>query len=103
MRYILTDGLNSTWHIIFGVMGYFNNVVSIFFVLYQIITETPQLENNMPIDIVEFILGYLISYILNKFGFITIPELDNSVEDVKNIISENVDIIEDINNPDELL
>ena len=78
-------------------MGYFNNIVSIFFVLYQIITETPQIDNNMPIDIIEFILGYLISYILNKFGFISIPEFGDNIDEVKNIISENEIINEDLN------
>jgi hypothetical protein len=67
MRAILTDGLNSTWHILFGMMGYYYNIFSILFILYQIITETPQLDNNMPIDILEFILGYLIIFVMNKF------------------------------------
>ena len=67
MRLILTDGLNSTWHVLFGMMGYYNNIFSILFVLYQIITETPQIDNNMPIDLSEFILGYLIIYLMHKF------------------------------------
>jgi hypothetical protein len=80
MRYILTDGLNSIWHVIFGMMGYCHNIISILFVSYQIITETPEIDNNMPIDLMEFILGCSITYLLKISGFISFPDLTEPCE-----------------------
>ena len=59
MRNLFTDGKNSIWHVLFGMMGYYWSFVSIIFVSYQIITEIPQLNPNMFIDLAEFLAGYL--------------------------------------------
>ena len=59
MRNLFTDGKNSVWHVLFGMIGYYCSYVAIIFVLYQMVTEIPLLHNNMFIDISEFLVKEL--------------------------------------------
>ena len=70
MRNLFTDGKNSVWHVLFGMIGYYWSFVAIIFVLYQMVTEIPLLHNNMFIDISEFLVGYISVLCTNSyFGF----------------------------------
>jgi len=62
-RNIFTDGMNSFWHFVFGMFAVkFPLLVSIF-ILYQILDRH---DINLCIDILEFLLGFTITYFLLK-------------------------------------
>jgi hypothetical protein len=61
MRWIFTDGFNSAWHFIFGVLAVQYVVIIPFFILYQVNQGKP----NDFIDVIEFAFGYIVS----KFYF----------------------------------
>lgn len=68
MRYLFTDGWNSFWHFVFGIIGFYFGWVVVLFFMYQL--KTPQ-DTNITIDITEFAIGYFLirnfyMYILSK-------------------------------------
>ena len=56
MRYIFTDGFNSMWHFIFGILAVQYMIIAPIFILYQLIQGKP----NDFIDVVEFAIGYIL-------------------------------------------
>jgi hypothetical protein len=56
MRYIFTDGFNSMWHFIFGILAVQYMIIAPIFILYQLI----QGKQNDFIDVVEFAIGYIL-------------------------------------------
>lgn len=54
MRMPFTDGLNSLVHVLLGVIGW--PPVALLFVAYQIADG----GDNMPVDILEFVVGLLV-------------------------------------------
>jgi hypothetical protein len=61
MRPLFTDGWNSMWHFIFGVLAIYVPLIIPVFVLYQVIDWY---DENMMIDLLEFFIGYVISYFI---------------------------------------
>ena len=61
MRPLFTDGWNSMWHFIFGVVAIYVPFIIPVFVLYQVIDWY---DENMMIDLLEFFIGYVISYFI---------------------------------------
>ena len=61
MRYIFTDGFNSMWHFIFGILAVQYMIITPIFIMYQVIQGQP----NDVVDVVEFAVGY----IFGKFYF----------------------------------
>jgi hypothetical protein len=56
-RELFTDGWNSLWHFMFGVVGFYFGWVVLLFFAYQL--NTP-MDTNVVIDISEFAIGYLV-------------------------------------------
>jgi len=61
MRWIFTDGFNSMWHVIFGVLAVQYVLIAPIFLLYQLLQGHP----NDFIDVLEFAIGYIVG----KFYF----------------------------------
>jgi hypothetical protein len=64
MRNLFTDGWNSFWHFVFGILGYYSWLTVVLFVLYQL--QDP-FETNITVDLTEFLLGYLTVYVYESF------------------------------------
>lgn len=61
MRNLFTDGWNSVWHFVFGIIGFYYGLVVILFFAYQL--KTPN-DINLIIDISEFAIGYFLMWTL---------------------------------------
>ena len=61
MRDLFTDGWNSVWHFVFGIIGFYFGWVVLLFFLYQL--KTPK-DINLIIDISEFAIGYFLIWTL---------------------------------------
>ncbi len=58
MRGVYTDGWNSFWHIVFGILASkFPKVIVTLFMAYQLYDSQ---ETNVVIDIAEFMYGYVV-------------------------------------------
>ena len=55
MRFVFTDGWNSSWHVLFGMMSYYNLFGILLFAYYQFILKY---DYNSAIDFAEFLVGY---------------------------------------------
>lgn len=69
MRRLFTDGFNSFWHVIFGIITYFFPYIIIFYTLYQY--NNPN-DENLIIDMVEYIFGLIIIIMIKKVKIKTI-------------------------------
>jgi len=59
-RRIFTDGWNSMWHFIFGLLAVKFTLLTPLFVAYQFLDVT---DINLPVDIYEFFLGYFFGWL----------------------------------------
>jgi hypothetical protein len=59
-RALFTDGWNSFWHFVFGVIGGNWWILAPFFVLYQLIFY----DKNSYVDVCEFACGYCLSIVV---------------------------------------
>jgi hypothetical protein len=59
MRFVFTDGWNSSWHVLFGMMAYYNLFIILLFAYYQFILKY---DYNSAIDFVEFLVGYMLMW-----------------------------------------
>ena len=58
MRGVYTDGWNSFWHIVFGILASkFPKVIVTLFMAYQLYDSQ---ETNVVVDIAEFMYGYVV-------------------------------------------
>jgi hypothetical protein len=57
MRAIFTDGWNSIWHFIFGIIGYKIQIIVPVFLIYQYILKY---DHNSGIDTQEFDIGFML-------------------------------------------
>ncbi len=58
MRGVYTDGWNSFWHIVFGILASkFPKLIITLFMAYQLYDNQ---ETNVVIDIAEFMYGYVV-------------------------------------------
>ena len=80
MRSLFTDGWNSMWHFIFGVLSIYQPFIIPVFVLYQVIDWYN--ENTM-IDLLEFFIGYVISYFIRFIYETTDITITQSLQQVK--------------------
>ncbi len=71
-RPLFTDGWNSFWHFFFGFISIKYILIMPFFVLYQLYSFN---DVNLHIDLVEYFIGYLLSYFLVTYKFINIDFL----------------------------
>ena len=55
-RRLFTDGYNSFWHFVFGIVSIYYMFVIPLFILYQLIDPY---EINIMVDITEFAIGYI--------------------------------------------
>jgi hypothetical protein len=62
-RNIFTDGLNSFWHFVIGMFAVKYPLLVSLFIFYQILDRH---DINICIDILEFILGFTITYFFLK-------------------------------------
>ena len=69
MRRLFTDGFNSFWHVIFGIITYFFPYIIIFYTLYQY--NNPN-DENLIIDMGEYIFGLIIIIMIKKVKIKTI-------------------------------
>jgi len=57
MRRIFTDGYNSLFHFIFGMLGVYCWIILPIYIIYQYMDIA---EKNVRVDLVEFFIGYII-------------------------------------------
>jgi hypothetical protein len=69
MRGLFIDGFNSFWHVIFGIITYFFPYIIIFYTLYQY--NNPN-DENLIIDMIEYIFGLIIIIMIKKVKIKTI-------------------------------
>jgi len=60
MRFVFTDGWNSSWHVLFGMMAYYNLFGILLFAYYQFILKY---DYNSAIDFAEFLVGYILLWV----------------------------------------
>ena len=63
MRPLFTDGWNSIWHFIFGIIGSKYTIVLIIFLIYQIVKHNPISDSFA--GILEFYIGFMSNKALN--------------------------------------
>jgi hypothetical protein len=61
MRPLFTDGFNSMWHLVFGLLAYRYGIITPIFLLYQFVLKY---DHNSWIDVGEFVIGYLVAFFL---------------------------------------
>ena len=61
-RNFFTDGWNSAWHLIFGMLAVKLGWLMPVFIFYQFLDET---DANMVVDILEFLVGYVVGYVFH--------------------------------------
>lgn len=69
MRYIFTDKWNSFWHLVFGLISIWIPMIVPVFVYYQLF----KYDENSLIDLGEFGIGYISSFLLNRFTLSDVP------------------------------
>jgi hypothetical protein len=57
-RPLFTDGWNSLWHFIFGMLSVYFIFIMPIFVIYQLLDTT---DKNMFVDLIEFFIGFTVS------------------------------------------
>jgi len=72
MRKIFTDKYNSLKHFVFGVLSYYYQFIIPLFLLYQslesyYIVYNNQKDENIIIDVTEFIIGYFAIFAMTSF------------------------------------
>jgi len=68
-RPLFTDGFNSFWHFVFGVIAIRYLIIVPLFIAYQCMDIY---EKNVWIDIGEFAIGYGSGYALKQCGFLKV-------------------------------
>ena len=93
MRPLFTDGWNSMWHFIFGVVAIYVPFIIPVFVLYQVIDWY---DENMMIDLLEFFIGYVISYFIQIMyeATATTKEIEVKEIEVKEIEVKEIEVKE---------
>jgi hypothetical protein len=69
MRYVFTDKWNSFWHWTFGLIAIWIPMIVPVFVYYQLF----KYDDNSIIDLGEFGVGYLCSFLLKRFSMPEVP------------------------------
>ena len=69
MRGLFSDGFNSFWHVIFGILTFYYPFIIVFYILYQY--NDPS-DENLIIDIGEYIAGLIIIIMIKKMKIKTI-------------------------------
>jgi hypothetical protein len=90
MRPLFTDGWNSMWHFIFGVVAIYVPFIIPVFVLYQVIDWY---DENMMIDLLEFFIGYVISYFIRWMyeATATTKEIETKEIEMKEIETKEIE------------
>jgi hypothetical protein len=63
MRPVFTDGWNSFWHFVFGIIGYKFSLIVPMFLFYQYILKY---DYNSEIDTLEFEAGFTLYKVLSR-------------------------------------
>ena len=63
MRLLFTDGLNSFWHVAFGIVAVWFWWITPLFLAYQL--KDPS-EKNILIDLGEFAIGWALAFVAKK-------------------------------------
>jgi len=77
MRFVFTDGWNSSWHVLFGMMAYYNLFIILLFAYYQFILKY---DFNSAIDFAEFLAGYMLMWAFYSASAASAPS-DQKVEE----------------------
>jgi len=63
-RPLFTDGWNSAWHVIFGIMAVKFFFIMPIFIIYQLIDYR---DVNLFIDLAEFFIGYIVCLLFKQW------------------------------------
>jgi len=69
MRGLFIDGFNSFWHVVLGMLTFYFPYMSIFYIAYQY--NDPK-DDNLIIDISEYVIGLIIVILIKKVKIKTI-------------------------------
>ena len=69
MRKLFTDGYNSFWHVVFGMLGYYSHIIIVVFIIYQLATDFYNNNSNYIIDIAEGLFGFMLMLIIHKLYY----------------------------------
>ena len=61
MRPLFTDGWNSFWHVLFGILAVRYYLIVPLFVIYQLLDWQ---DENLVCDLLEFAVGYMMYYMI---------------------------------------
>lgn len=61
MRPLFTDGWNSFWHVLFGILAVRYYLIVPLFVIYQLLDWQ---DKNLVCDLLEFAVGYMMYYMI---------------------------------------
>jgi len=67
MRKLFADGINSFWHVLFGILGVYWWGVIPGFIIYQYLDIT---EKNVRVDLGEFFIGFLVALACMQIGIL---------------------------------
>ena len=77
MRFVFTDGWNSSWHVLFGMMAYYNLFGILLFAYYQFILKY---DYNSAIDFAEFLVGYSLLWVFYSTSAPSEPEETRAIQ-----------------------
>ena len=78
MRFVFTDGWNSSWHVLFGMMAYYNLFGILLFAYYQFILKY---DYNSAIDFAEFLVGYSLLWVFYSTSASSAPSAPSEPEE----------------------
>ena len=86
MRFIFTDGWNSSWHVLFGMMAYYNLFGILLFAYYQFILKY---DYNSAIDFAEFLVGYSLLWAYYSMYSSSAPSAQKEPEEKRPTLKES--------------
>jgi len=84
MRFVFTDGWNSAWHVLFGMMAYYNLFGILLFAYYQFILKY---DYNSAIDFAEFLVGYSLLWVFYSMSS-SAPSVPSEPEETRAPLKE---------------
>jgi Na+/H+-dicarboxylate symporter len=90
MRFVFTDGWNSSWHVLFGMMAYYNLFGILLFAYYQFILKY---DYNSAIDFAEFLVGYSLLWVFYSTSASSAPSAPSEPEETRAIQKESTALL----------
>jgi len=90
MRPLFTDGWNSFWHVMFGILATQYSIIIPIYVIYQLFDWY---DVNMMIDLLEFFIGFIIFYFIIEKPINEVDIVIPTVSQIDKPISESDSVL----------